>query len=90
VLEVEGPVLGLIPDAEYGVVSGVLHSGDALMLYTDGMVETPSREISMGIDRMLGQADKLLRGEFVGGATRLIEALGSRHDDRALLLVHRR
>jgi len=85
----EGPVLGLIEDAGFDSVSGVLRPGDALLLYTDGMVETPSREVEMGIDRMLGQAERRLRGDFEGGAVRLVEALGSRHDDRALVLVHR-
>jgi serine phosphatase RsbU (regulator of sigma subunit) len=88
--EGEGPVLGLIEDAEFVTISGVLRSGDALLLYTDGMVETPKRDISLGIDRMLGQAESLLRGEFDGGADRLVDALGSRNDDRALVLVHRR
>jgi hypothetical protein len=54
------------------------------------MVETRTRDIGLGIDKMLGQAERLLRGEFEGGATRLVDALGSRNDDRALLLVHRR
>lgn len=88
--EGEGPVLGLIEDAEFPVVKGVLRSGDALMLYTDGMVETPRRDIGLGIDRMLGQAEGLLRGNFDGGADRLVDALGSENDDRALVLVHRR
>ena len=88
--ESEGPVLGLIEDAEFTVVSGVLRRGDALMLYTDGMVETPRRDIGLGIDRMLGQAEALLRGDFDGGADRLVDALGSENDDRALVLVHRR
>ncbi len=90
VLESEGPVLGLIEDAAYAAVSGQMRSGDALLLYTDGMVETRTRDIGSGIDKMLGQAERLLRGEFEGGATRLIESIGSRNDDRALLLVHRR
>lgn len=88
--EGEGPVLGLIEDAEFKVVTGVLRPGDALMLYTDGMVETPRRDIALGIDRMLGQAEGLLRGSFDGGADRLVDALGSENDDRALVLVHRR
>ena len=67
-----------------------MRPGDALLLYTDGMVETRNRDIALGIDRMLGQAERLLRGEFEGGATRLVESLGSRNDDRALLLVNRR
>ncbi len=88
--ESEGPVLGLIEDAEFRVIEGVMRPGDALLLYTDGMVETATREVEMGIDRMLGQAEKLLRSNFEGGAARLIDALGSQHDDRALVLVHRR
>ena len=90
VLESEGPILGLIDGATFPAVSGEIRRGDALLLYTDGMVETRNRDIALGIDRMLGQAERLLRGEFEGGATRLVEALGSRNDDRALLLVHRR
>jgi serine phosphatase RsbU (regulator of sigma subunit) len=88
--EGEGPVLGLIEDAEFKMVAGVLRSGDALVLYTDGMVEIPRRDIGLGIDRMLGQAERLLRGKFDGGADRLVDALGSENDDRALVLVHRR
>jgi hypothetical protein len=90
VIETEGPVLGLIEDAEFPCVEGVVRSGDALLLYTDGMVETRRRDIALGIDRLLGQAERLLRGNFDGGATRLVESLGSQNDDRALLVVHRR
>jgi hypothetical protein len=88
--EGEGPVLGLIEDAEFKMVAGMLRPGDALLLYTDGLVETPLRDIGMGIDRMLGQAERLLRGTFEGGADRLVDSLGSENDDRALVLVHRR
>jgi hypothetical protein len=90
VLDSEGPVLGLIDGATFEAVSGVMRHGDAMLLYTDGMVETRTRDIGLGIDRMLGQAERLLRGDFEGGAKRLVESLGSRNDDRALLLVHRR
>ena len=90
VIETEGPVLGLIEDAEFECIAGVVRRGDALLLYTDGMVETRRRDIALGIDRLLGQAERLLRGNFDGGATRLVESLGSRNDDRALLVVHRR
>ncbi|WP_372729494.1 PP2C family protein-serine/threonine phosphatase [Nocardioides sp.] len=90
VVETQGPVLGLMERAEFSSASGVLRRGDAMLLYTDGMVETPTRDVDLGIDRMLGQAERLLRGNYNGGAARLVEALGSKHDDRALLLVHRR
>lgn len=90
VLDTEGPVLGLIEDASFPSASGLLRRGDALLLYTDGMVETRRRDIALGIDRMVGQAERLLRGTFEGGATRLVDALGSHDDDRALVLIHRR
>jgi serine phosphatase RsbU (regulator of sigma subunit) len=61
-------VLGLIDGAEYEPCTGVMRRGDTMLLYTDGMVETPTRDIGFGIDRMLGQAERLLRGEFEGGA----------------------
>jgi hypothetical protein len=85
----EGPALGLVEDAEFPCVHGTVRSGDAILLYTDGMVESRSRDISLGIDRMIGQAEVLLRGSFEDGARRLIDQLGSRSDDRALLLIHR-
>ena len=61
-------------------------SGDA----TSGVLGVVAHQIDLGIDRMLGKTEQLLRGEFEGGALKVVSAIGSRHDDRALLLVHRR
>jgi serine phosphatase RsbU (regulator of sigma subunit) len=88
-VESEGPMLGLIPDADFLHATGVLRSGDALMLYTDGMVETRRADIGLGIDRLIGQADQKLRSNFEGGAATLVSSTGNRGDDRALLLVWR-
>jgi hypothetical protein len=89
VLPSEGPVLGLMPEAVFVSAAGRLGDGDALLLYTDGMVEEPRRDIELGIDRMLGEAEHLLRGTFHGAAQRLVDALGSRDDDRAMVVVSR-
>jgi hypothetical protein len=86
----EGPVLGLMRNAEFVGVTGQLQRGDALLLYTDGLVETPQRDISLGIDKLIGQGERLLRDGFDGGAHRLIDRLESMNDDRALLMLHRR
>jgi Stage II sporulation protein E (SpoIIE) len=88
--ETEGPILGLIEDAEFPALRGTMRRGDAVLLYTDGLVETKTRDISLGIDKLQGAGERLLRQGFDHGARRLIESLGSRNDDRALLLVHRR
>jgi hypothetical protein len=88
--ETDGPILGLLADAEFTPLIGRLQRGDALLLYTDGLVETPSRDISLGIDKLLGQAERLLRAGFENGARRLIDRFDSVNDDRALLLIHRR
>ena len=88
--EAEGPVLGLVADAQFSVLTGEVQRGDALLLFTDGLVETPKRDISLGIDKLLGQAERLLQGGFERGAHRLIDRVESMNDDRALLLLHRR
>ena len=90
VLRTEGPILGLIKDAEFTCVSGRLAPGDAVLLYTDGMVEEPRRDIDLGIDRMLGEMESLLRGTWDDAANRLAVSLGSRDDDRAIVVVQRR
>ena len=90
VIKTEGPVLSLIDGVSYEPMRGRLTSGDALLLYTDGMVEEPRRDIELGIDEMLGVAEHLFRRSFDGLAERLAAKVGSRDDDRALLLVHRR
>lgn len=86
----DGPVLGLMPDAEFSVYRGTMARGDALLLYTDGLVETPRRDISYGIDKLLGEAQNLVRHGFEGGADRLVRSIDSHADDRALFLLHRR
>jgi Stage II sporulation protein E (SpoIIE) len=88
-LNSEGPVLGLIELPEFAESTGRLAAGDALMLYTDGLVETPQRDISLGLDKLLGEAERLVAHGFERGASRLIDRVESANDDRALLLVHR-
>ncbi|MDQ4007881.1 MAG: serine/threonine-protein phosphatase [Actinomycetota bacterium] len=85
----EGPVLGLIPHAEFSVGRGRVLRGDALLLYTDGLVETPQRDISLGIDKLLGEAERLATRGFDRGASRLVDRTASQNDDRALVLLHR-
>jgi len=59
------------------------------MLFTDGLVETPQRDIELGIDTLIGLAEHLLPGGFHQAASRLIDQVDAANDDRALLLLHR-
>ena len=88
-LQSDGPVLGLIEGAEFESVRGVMRPGDALVMYTDGLVETAKREIELGIDRLIGEVEKALHAATQDRVDRLVERLGTKDDDRAMLLVHR-
>jgi hypothetical protein len=86
-----GPVLGLMADAEFEVAAGHLHPDDAVLLYTDGMVETAGRDLDHGIARLLAAAEEHVHGSplLADAAADLVDALGSRDDDRALVVVSR-
>ena len=90
VLGSAGPALGLIDGAEFVPVKGQLDHGDALMVFTDGMVETAERDFTLGIDKLLGEAESMLRQGFRDTARRLLALVDSTADDRALLFLHRR
>jgi hypothetical protein len=90
-----GIVLGVVPDLA-GVPEvpeeGVLRRGDAIMLYTDGIVEAPGEDIDDGIGRLLGEAERMVVTGFKPGAPELVTAMqrsvGS-GDDCALVLIWR-
>lgn len=89
-LESGGPALGLLRAADFPVVTGRLGPGDALLLYTDGLVEVSGRDLEVGIDKLLGEANRLVVGGFAGGARLLMETVAPHAaDDRALVLLWR-
>ena len=86
----EGPLLGIFPDAKFVSEGGRLDRGDALMLFTDGLIETPGRDLAVGIDKLLGEAERLVTGGFRQGADKLVDRVAAtHHDDRALVLIWR-
>lgn len=91
VREPGGPALGIIDEAEFPAHTGRLERGDALLLYTDGLVETPGRDLELGIDRLMGQAERMVsEGAFRGGADRIVDGTRTgESDDRALVLIWR-
>jgi hypothetical protein len=87
--EVHGPILGVTSAPEFPAMSGRLGLGDALMLYTDGLVERPRRDIALGIDKLIGEAERLVRHGFGGTAQGLVDRLGASNDDCALIVLQR-
>jgi hypothetical protein len=90
ILDSDGPVLGLMPEACFEVVRGRLLPDDALLMYTDGVVETVSRDIGSGIDKLAGRGQLLSTSGYDRAAQRLIGDLATHNDDAAVVMVHRR
>ncbi len=90
--QARGIVLGVVPDLRSVPERGSLRPGDALLLYTDGLIEAPGRDIDAGIDRLLGAADRLVTSGFEAGAGKLVRAMqagSAGSDDCALVLIWR-
>ncbi len=84
-----GPALGVVTQPTFVVHEGMLEPGDTLMLYTDGLVESPGADFELGIDRLMGEAERLIATR-TGGADAVLAGVGAGEgDDRALILVHR-
>jgi hypothetical protein len=86
-----GPLLGVLDEVRYNPDVGVVRPGDAFLLYTDGVVEARGRDVEVGLDRLLGAAERLVpRGNFRGGAAYLVDTVPTRaDDDRAIVLLWR-
>jgi hypothetical protein len=86
----KGVVLGVVSELRRSPERGVLRRGDALMLYTDGLVEAPGRDLDEGLNRLLGEAERLVPRGFKEGAQTLVETVSaSRDDDCALVVIWR-
>jgi serine phosphatase RsbU (regulator of sigma subunit) len=86
----EGPLLGVFPDAKFVSERGRLDRGDALLMFTDGLIEKPGQDLAVGIDKLLGEAERLVTKGFRHGAKRLIDRVAAAvNDDRAVVLVWR-
>ena len=86
VLNSDGPALGLLERRRLrGHRRTALSPGDGLLLFTDGLVETAQRDISLGMDKLAGLGERLVQSGFDGGAKLLIDSMEQTNDDRALV-----
>ncbi|MEU3727395.1 SpoIIE family protein phosphatase, partial [Streptomyces sp. NPDC031705] len=87
-----GVVLGIDPGARYPVTELTLDPGAVLALYTDGLVETPGRDIDEGVERLRAALAAARPSPLTETADRLVAEAGrtaDRPDDIALLLASR-
>ena len=85
----EGTALGIVSELDMQVSVGVLHPGEALLLYTDGMVETRTSDLDTGIAWLQEEASRAVQTGFDGAARRIVGRLDGADDDRALVILHR-
>ena len=95
VLEPTGPILGVIPDAEWNQVHTQLDLGDRLVLTTDGLLEARDDQGSMledeGFDALLtavGKVDAAQTARRLAWAVRTREG-DTPHDDLTVVVVRR-
>ena len=84
-----GPLLGVVEGATFPRQSGRLDRGDALLFYSDGVVESRGRDLVDGIDRMLGVASVSVLGQGDVACDVCESARSGEDDDRAALAVRR-
>ncbi|MBB4933235.1 hypothetical protein F4561_004055 [Lipingzhangella halophila] len=88
--DAKGVVLGVVSQMSYTPVKGRLRPGDAIMLYTDGLIETPGEDLDAGVDRLLGESEQLVTKGFGRGADAVVDSLSKhKNDDCALVVVWR-
>ena len=85
-----GMALGVIPEADFTPSRGRLRPGEALLFYTDGVIEMPDRDLDAGIDWLRDVALQAVdaRG-FTGLPRRVLKQVKRGDDDRAMLVLER-
>ncbi|MGW1807265.1 SpoIIE family protein phosphatase [Streptomyces sp. NPDC002078] len=85
-----GPLLGIDPDAVYPTTEVSLAPGSVLVLYTDGLVETPDTDIEdalVALGELLSQAGDQPLEKLADEVVRHGAAARERADDVAVLLL---
>jgi len=93
-MEASGPVVGLLPEAQYTERCIHLEPGDILLLYTDGISEAmTAREEEWGEERMVAAAREIRGGSAAQILDAILQAVDSfvagapQHDDMTLLVL---
>jgi len=84
-----GMALGIIKDPEFRQSKGIIGPGEALMLYTDGVVESRDQDVDAGVEFLQTSAAHSVRDGFTGAAGRIADSIRGDDDDRAVLILYR-
>ncbi|MFE6992710.1 SpoIIE family protein phosphatase, partial [Streptomyces pharetrae] len=86
-----GPLLGILPDAGFPVTEIPFPPGATLLLYTDGLIETPGVDLDESVARLgrhLAQTDDRDLDALIDDLLDKEVPTGQRVDDIALLALH--
>lgn len=84
-----GTALGIVDDPDLHATTGRLGPGEALMFYTDGVVESRAASLDEGIAWLRGVSAIAMGAGLPGLARRIIAQVHRGDDDRAVLILAR-
>lgn len=84
-----GMALGIESRPEFTLTRGRLEPGDALMFYTDGVVESHAQDFTAGIEWLRETARTVVGSGFELAAKRILSRVKATDDDRAVLILRR-
>ncbi|WP_229055129.1 PP2C family protein-serine/threonine phosphatase [Aeromicrobium sp. Leaf350] len=85
-----GLALGIAERPEFHQTTGRLDLGDALMFYTDGVVESRTRDLGAGIEWLRETAGTIAGSGLESAPKRILSLVTEGGDDRAVLILDRR
>ena len=85
-----GTALGILQHPDFHETRGTLAPGEALLFFTDGVVESREQGVEEGVEWLRSVAARAVRPGFEGAAGRIIGRVKTKDDDRAVLLLARR
>ena len=84
-----GTALGILKRPVFHQTTGRLEVGDALMFYTDGVVESRTQDFTAGIEWLRTEAAEIVSAGFDQAPRRILKLVSSGDDDRAVLILSR-
>jgi hypothetical protein len=84
-----GTALGIMKRPDFHQTTGRLEAGDALMFYTDGVVESRTQDFTAGIEWLRTEAAAIVMAGFDQAPRRILKLVSSGDDDRAVLIISR-